>query len=130
MGARFVRSIPEELKEIAAHASPPNSDLLQRPSRGRRVPAFRQELLYRALLDAFLNSQLIVQKMVEKRSSLGFVTINVNAVDANTIAVTIRADEADLQIRLGSFLHVCFSFQGHRSLFFRGNNHFDERRRC
>jgi len=50
-----------------------------------------QELLDRALLDAFLHTQFVVQEMVGNGSGAAD-NININAVDANAISVAIGAD--------------------------------------
>jgi hypothetical protein len=71
--------------------------LLEGSSWGCRVPAFLQELLDGALLNAFLDTQFVVQKMIGNGSGAGgntdvSIRVSINAVDPNAIAIAIGAD--------------------------------------
>lgn len=53
------------------------------------VPTLREKLLDRGFLNSHLHAQLIVEEVVGKRSRL-----TVDGIDANTVTVAIRTDQA------------------------------------
>jgi len=82
---------------------------LQVSSWRRDVPAFGNELIYRALLDPFLHTKFVIQEMVGKRLGVG-----IHVIDADAIAISIGADQADSKILGGGFGDICFSSLWHR----------------
>ena len=71
--------------------------LLQRGSWSGYYPAFYQKLLNGSFLDALLNPQFVVEKMVGNASG---AAISADTVNANAVAVAIGANQAYLQIAL------------------------------
>jgi hypothetical protein len=87
------------------------SSLLERFSRNCDVPAFGEELVDRAFLNAFLDAELIIQKMI--REGCG---VAINVVDANAIAVAIGADQADGEIGLVGLRYRCLGLESHNQI--------------
>jgi hypothetical protein len=90
--------------------------LLEGSSGGCGVPAFLQKLLDGALLNAFLDTQFVVQKMIGNGSGAAGntnVSISINAVDPNAIAVAIGADYAHFQVWFCGLPDGRFGSRGH-----------------